>query len=57
MPFVAIWMDLDIIILNEVGRKRKTNTIRYHFYVESKKIIQMNLFTTETDSQTWKTNL
>jgi len=26
MPFVATWMDLEIIILSEV-RKRKTNTI------------------------------
>ena len=26
MPFVATWMDLDIITLSEV-RKRKTNTI------------------------------
>ena len=34
MPFAATWMHLEIIILNEV-RKRKTNTIRYHLYVES----------------------
>ena len=26
MPFAAIWMDLEIIILSEV-RQRKTNTI------------------------------
>ena len=32
MPFAATWMDLEIIILNEV-RKRKTNTILYHLYV------------------------
>ena len=35
MPFAATWMDLDIIILSEVS-KRKTNTIWYHLYVESK---------------------
>ena len=35
MPFAATWMDLEIIILNEV-RKRKTNTIWCHLYVESK---------------------
>ena len=29
MPSVATWMDLEIIILSEV-RKRKTNTIWYH---------------------------
>ena len=30
---------------------RETNTL-YHFYVESKKIIQLNLFTKQIDSQT-----
>ena len=35
MPFPATWMDLDIIILNEV-RKRKTSTIWYHLHEESK---------------------
>ena len=35
MPFVATWMDLEIIILSEV-RQRKTN-ILYCLYVESKK--------------------
>ena len=35
MPFGAIWMGLEIIILSEV-RQRETNTIRYHLYVESK---------------------
>ena len=39
MPFAATWMDLEIIILI---RQRH---IIYHLYVESKKIIQMNLFT------------
>ena len=27
------------------GSQRKTNVLWYHLYVESKKIIQMNLFT------------
>ena len=36
MPFAAIKMSLEIIILNEL-RQRKTNIIRYHLYVESKK--------------------
>ena len=35
MPFVATWMDLDIIILHEV-RQRNTNIIKYHLYVNSK---------------------
>ena len=45
MPFAAMWMDLEIIILCEVSQA-KTNIIWYHLYVESKKImIQMNLLT------------
>ena len=56
MPFVATWMDLEIIILSEV-RQKKTNIICYHLYVESKKMIQMNLFTKHKHSQTQKTNL
>ena len=35
MPFVATWIDLQIIILSEVSQK-KTNTIQYHLYTESK---------------------
>ena len=35
MPFAETWMDLEIIILSEVS-KRKTN-IWYHSFVESKK--------------------
>ena len=34
MPFAATWMDLEIITLTKV-RKRKTNSIPYHLYVES----------------------
>ena len=35
MPFATTWIDLEIIILSDV-LKRKTNTIRYHLYVKSK---------------------
>ena len=46
MPFSAIWTDLEIIILSEVSQKQKD---KYHMilllYVESKKKIQVNLFT------------
>ena len=35
MPFAAMWMELEILIMSQL-RKRKTNTICYHFYVESK---------------------
>jgi len=36
MPFAATWMDIEIIILNERGQRKK-NIIRCHLYVESKK--------------------
>ena len=35
MSFAATWTDLEIIILSEVSQ-RKTSTIWYHLYVESK---------------------
>ena len=37
-------MDLEIIILSKVSQ-RKTSIIWYHVYVESKKMMQMSLFT------------
>ena len=36
MPFVATWVDLEIIILNKVSQKQ-TNFI-YHLHVTAKKI-------------------
>ena len=36
LPFEATWMNLQIILLRKV-RQRKTNIIRYHLYIESKK--------------------
>ena len=53
MPFAATWVDLEFIILSEV-RQRKTNIIWYHLCVESKKRIQMNLFTEQKQTQTLK---
>ena len=35
MLFATTWMQLEIIILSEAG-KRRANTIQYHLYVESK---------------------
>ena len=43
MPFAATWIDLETIILSEVNQT-KTN-IWYHLHVESKNMIQMNVFT------------
>ena len=37
LPFVAIWMVLKILILNEVSQREKDKyTTRYHVYVDSK---------------------
>ena len=44
VTWAAAWMDQEIIILGEVSQT-ETNTIRNHLYVESKKKIQMNLYT------------
>ena len=54
MLFSAIWMDLGIIILNEV---RERHIIWYHWYVESKKNdTDEPICKTETDSEMKKTN-
>ena len=44
MPFVATWMNLEMIILSKVDQ-RKTNIIGYHLYVES----NINEFIYETE--------
>ena len=36
LPFAAMWMDLENVVISEMSQ-RKTNTVGYHFYVESKK--------------------
>ena len=51
MPFAATWMDLQMIILSEV-RKRKTNTIWYHFMWNLKYDTDELTYETETDSHT-----
>ena len=52
LPFAATWMDLENITLSEVSQT-KTNIIRYHLHVESKKNDTNELiYKTETDSQT-----
>ena len=37
LPFSTTWINLEGIMLSEIIRERKTNTICYHVYVESKK--------------------
>ena len=45
MPFVATWMDLEIIILSAVNQTEKDKYHMISLVCESKKKIQMNLFT------------
>ena len=52
MPFAATWMDLRIITLSKT--KKKTCSIWYHLYVESKIWHNALIYKTETDSQTEK---
>ena len=37
LPFVAMWMDLESILLSEVKSDRERQISWYHLYVESKK--------------------
>ena len=56
MPFVAPYMDLEIITLSEV-RHRKTNIVWYHLYVVFKENdINELKYKTETEPQTQNTN-
>ena len=50
MPFAATWMDVEIFILSEVNQT-KTSILCCHLHVESKKLIQMNLFTKQKHIQ------
>ena len=49
MPLAVTWMDLHIIILSEV-LQTMINITGYPFYVVSRKMIQMNLFTKQKQS-------
>ena len=50
MPFAATQMDLEIDVLNEVKQTEKDKYHRYHLYVYSKEMVQMNLLTKQKQS-------
>ena len=50
MPFAATWIQLEMIIVSEV-RKRKTNTM-VSLICGIRNMTQMNLFMKQTESQT-----
>ena len=53
LPFVAPRMDIEIIILNEVGQGEKDKYCMIHLYVESKYgTMNLWIYKTEIDSQT-----
>ena len=56
MPFAARWMQLEILILREISQK-KTNTIWYHFYVESKIWYKQSYLQKHSRLQTWRADL
>ena len=47
IPFATTLVNLEIIIPNEASQ-RKTDILLYCLYVESKKMIQMNVFIKQT---------
>ena len=57
LPFAAIWIDLEIIILGEVSQREKQIpydiTCRWNLKYDTNELI----YKTEIDSQTQKTNL
>ena len=37
-PFVAVWMELETVMLSEISLQRKTDTICFHSYVDPEKL-------------------
>ena len=44
VPFAKTWMDLEIVIQSKVNQKKKTKYHIISLILESRKMVQMNLF-------------
>ena len=56
MPFAAIWMDIEITILNEVDRERQISYDVTYMWNLIKLFLKTFIHKTETDSNIQKTN-
>ena len=56
MPFVAAWMDLEIITLSEVSQRQMPYDMTYVWNLKRKNTNEL-IYKTETDSKTQRTNL
>ena len=54
MPFTAIWMDLEIVILSDVKSERERQILYIAYMQNLKKMIQMNLFTKQKQTHRLK---
>lgn len=40
LPYATTWMDLEYIMLRDKSDRKKTSTVGYHLYVESKNLLK-----------------
>ena len=57
MPFVATWMNLEIITLSDISQRQIPNVIIYMWNLKKKIDTNELIYKTGADSQTLKTNL
>ena len=54
MLFAVTWIDLEIVILSELSQTEKDKYHLISLHMESKKMVQMNLFTKQKQSHRCK---
>ena len=57
MPFVATWMNLEIITLSDISQRQIPYVIIYMWNLKKKNDTNELIYKTGADSQTLKTNL